>query len=89
LGAQGSGEGELSGPTGLAVDTGGNVYVSDNGNHRVVKFDSSGSFIASWGSGGSGNGEFKGPTGLAVDSKGRVYVSDMGNHRIQIFDSEK
>ena len=64
------------------MDSEGYVYVSDNGNHRIQKFDSEGRFVTKWGSFGSENGELSGPTGLAVDSRGNVYVSDMGNNRI-------
>jgi DNA-binding beta-propeller fold protein YncE len=35
---------------GIAVDEQGNVYVADNGNQRIQKFDSSGNFLLKWGS---------------------------------------
>src|SRR5499433_539366 len=38
----------LNGAGGVAVDSAGNVYVTDLGNHRVEKFTSGGSFISSW-----------------------------------------
>ena len=44
-GSQGSGDGEFMGPFGVAVDASSNVYVADLFNHRVQKFDSSGSFL--------------------------------------------
>ena len=37
-------------PTGIAVDSSDNVYVADNFNNRVQKFDSDGNFITKWGS---------------------------------------
>ena len=37
-------------PKGVAVDTSGFVYVTDDENHRVQKFDSNGNFISEWGS---------------------------------------
>ncbi|MBP9115548.1 MAG: SBBP repeat-containing protein, partial [Acidimicrobiia bacterium] len=43
-------------PRGIAVDSLGNVYVSDQYNNRVVKFDSSGNFVSKFGSSGSGDG---------------------------------
>ncbi|HEY7630564.1 MAG TPA: hypothetical protein VH817_07685 [Thermoleophilaceae bacterium] len=50
FGSSGSGDGELSGPTGIAVDqSNGDVYVADTGNHRVVKYDSDGNFILTFG----------------------------------------
>jgi hypothetical protein len=54
FGAAGSGPGQLSDPTGVAVDNSagpaaGDVYVADAGNHRIDQFDSSGAFIRAWG----------------------------------------
>lgn len=50
LGTPGSGDGQLEGPRDVAVDnTTGDIYVADTGNHRVVKFDSAGNFVAAWG----------------------------------------
>ena len=77
--------GQFKYPTMIAADHTGNVYVVDQHNHRVQKFDSSGKFILMWGKKGSGDGEFNYPYGIAVDSKGNVYVSDMNNNRVQKF----
>ena len=77
----------FSNPSGVAVDSSGNVYVADTGNNRIQKFDSSGGFIAKWGSSGSGDGQFSYPSGVAVDSSGNVYVADTSNQRIQKFNS--
>jgi sugar lactone lactonase YvrE len=87
-GTSGSGNGQfLNGAGGVAVDSAGNVYVTDLGNHRVEKFTSGGSFISSWGGSGSGNGQFSGPEGIAIDSTDNVYIADTGNHRIQKFNT--
>ncbi len=83
----GAGDGRFNRPLGVALDASGNVYVSDQGNHRIQKFDSNGAFLYKWGFYGSGNGQFVSPVGVAVDASGNVYVSDQGNHRIQKFDS--
>jgi len=85
-GSSGSGDGELSFPFGLAVDSWGYIYVADTFNNRVQKFDSLGNFITKWGEFGAGNGQFIGPNCAAVDSSGNVYVSDLSD-RIQKFDS--
>lgn len=50
IGAPGSGDGQLLNPQDVAVDDStGDIYVADTGNHRVMKFDSSGHFLAAWG----------------------------------------
>jgi DNA-binding beta-propeller fold protein YncE len=69
----------------LAIDTSGNIFVVDEGNNRIQKFDSNGNFITKWGTEGTGNGQFDEPTGIAIDSSGNVYVVDRGNSRIQVF----
>ncbi len=60
-GSPGSADGQLLGPKDVAVDAAsGDIYVADTGNHRVVKLDASGDFLASWGWGvsdGSAAGE--------------------------------
>ena len=49
---EGSGEGELSDPAGVAVsDAKGEVYVVDRGNNRVVQFNRAGEFVSAWGFG--------------------------------------
>ena len=87
-GTSGSGSGQfLNGAGGVAVDSAGNVYVTDLGNHRVEKFTSGGTFISSWGSSGTGNGQFSAPEGIAIDTADNVYIADTGNHRIQKFNT--
>ena len=86
-GGYGSAGGQFSSPTGIAVDSSGNVYVADQSNNRVQKFDSNGNLLLVWGSYGSAGGQFINPMGIAVDSSGNVYVADFGNHRVQKFDS--
>jgi hypothetical protein len=62
------------------------LYVADNYNDRIQKFNLNGGFITKWGNYGSNNGQFKGPEGIALDSSENVYVADSINHRIQKFD---
>ena len=86
-GSYGSGVGEFNLPIGVAVDSLGNVYVTDAGNSRIQKFDSGGNYLTQWGTDGLGDGEFNVPAGVAIDSSGYIYVADSGNYRIQKFDS--
>ena len=84
-GSFGTGDRQFEYPTGIAVDSSGNVYVADSS--RIQKFDSSGYFITKWGSVGTGDGQFIGTDGIAVDSSGNVYALDRLNGRIEKFDS--
>lgn len=95
-GGYGSGDGQFHRPAGIAVDRNGNVYVIDQGNHRVQKFRDDGTFVTKWGAkdspagavwGGKGNteGRFWVPHGIAADQAGNVYVTEWGNHRVQKF----
>lgn len=73
---------------GLCADQQGSLFVVDNGNNRVQKFDNAGNFIILWGSFGSANANFHNPTGIACDGKGDVWVVDTNNHRVQKFDGK-
>ena len=84
-GSLGSAPAQLNYPVGVATDELGNVYVVDQNNQRVQKFDRVGSFITQWGSYGSANGQFYFPSGIATDLSGNVYVVDGSNYRIQKF----
>ena len=85
-GSTGIGDGQFISPSGVGVDSKGNVYVGDFGyNDRVQKFDGNGNFITKWGSTGTADGQFDVPIGIAINSKGLVYVADNNNARVQIF----
>lgn len=87
-GELGSEAGQLDNPAGVAVDSSGDVYVSDRWNDRIQKFDPNGGFITKWGIRGAGDGQFHSPAGLAIDPNDNIYVVDNQNHRVQKFDSE-
>jgi len=89
IGQEGVGDGELSSPTGIALDKDGNLYVADTDNHSIQKFDKAGKFLVRWGGEPSSQeGRFYYPRGLAVGPDDVVYVADSGNNRVQKFDLE-
>lgn len=75
------------GPRDLAFGPNKQLYILDQGNARVLRFDPATEAFAEWGSGGEGEGQFKEPTGLTVGN-GFVFVADAGNNRLQVFDLE-
>jgi len=81
-------------PIGLAVDSAGNIYVSEWKNHRIrvitpdgqVRTLAGGGQTGPYGSFAEGRGEaarFYGPEGLTVDAESNVYVADSHNQRIR------
>lgn len=73
---------------GLRVDRQDNVWVTDIGHHRVMKFDPSGKLLLSLGTGkaGTGTDEFDQPTDIAFGPNGDVFITDgYGNSRVLKF----
>lgn len=91
-GVAGDGNDVFDQPSDVLVAPNGDIFVADGhgsgGNNRIVKFDSDGNFIKTWGTTGAEAGEFRDPHALAMDSQGRLFVGDRGNSRIQIFDQD-
>ncbi|MGA9722394.1 MAG: hypothetical protein WBQ86_08070, partial [Candidatus Binatus sp.] len=92
----GAGTNTLCGPMGVALDSNGNLYVADQGNNRVLEYNTpltnttadkvfgqAGSFTSNTANNGgiSANSLF-GPEGVAVDVNGNLYVADSNNSRV-------
>ncbi len=75
-------------PTGVALSSSGEIYVSDGyRNARVHKFTPDGTLLFSWGEPGNAPGQFRTPHSIWVDKRERVWVADRENNRVQIFDA--
>src|ERR1035437_6767120 len=80
---------QLNGPSGVAVDSAGNLYIGDQVNQRFRKV--SGGVITTVAGGGSSIGdngpatsaELNQPAGVAVDSAGSLFIADFANDRVR------
>jgi uncharacterized protein (TIGR03437 family) len=84
---------QLFAPAGLAMDSSGNLYISDNKNNRIRKVTSAGVITTVVDSNGNpgfaGNGglatqaHLTGPRGLFIDGNGALYIADTGSNMIR------
>jgi len=81
-------------PIAIAMDSGGNLYVTDEGNNTVRKLAPSGTnWVSSTIAGKAGysgstdgistNSRLNAPYGIAVDGSGNIYVADKNNYTIR------
>ncbi|MEM9015822.1 MAG: NHL repeat-containing protein, partial [Verrucomicrobiota bacterium] len=97
---EGLGADEMKSPEGIALDAAGNLYVSDTGNNRILRFDNplsksnGGDADAVFGQpdfgfGAAGNLEetLDAPRKLRIDFQGNLWVADSFNHRVVRFPS--
>ncbi len=83
-GLQGSGNGEFFFPEGIAVDSKGDVFVADRGNHRVQEFNSELAWIRNL----SQTEEHEGPFYLTMDPSGNLWVTYSWDDKIGEFNNE-
>jgi len=71
----------LSGPTDVAVDGAGDLFIADNGNNRVVEAPTGGSAAIAIAPKVNELG-LNGPYGVAVDGAGDLFITDTNNNRV-------
>jgi sugar lactone lactonase YvrE len=87
-----TGSHRLNQPNDVTVAANGDIFVVqghtpgfERGDARVLRFDSAGRFIMSWGGKGAAPGQFQVAHGIDLDADGLLWVSDRENQRIQVF----
>ena len=84
---------QLSQPTGVTVDSAGNIYIADLGNNRIRKIvPTTGIITTLAGTGASGNSGdsalataalLTSPSGVAISSAGNLYLAASANNRVR------
>ncbi len=88
ISSNGDGDGQIDLPTAVAMDSQELIYITEERNHRISIFDTSGAFLGKWGEFGSGDGQLDGPSGIAIDARDNVFIVDQNNNRVQKFTAD-
>jgi DNA-binding beta-propeller fold protein YncE len=68
-GSKGSGQGEISEPHAIAMDSQGRLFVGDRENNRIQIFDQDGNYLDEW-------RQFGRPSGIYISADDTLYVAD-------------
>ena len=79
---------ELQEPRGIAVNTTGNIAITDCEGHCVYIFDKEGNCLRKVGSQGGNAGQFNRTRGVTYLNENEILIADTGNRRIQQVDVE-
>ncbi len=84
---------QLRVPTGVTVDSSGNLYIADSGNHAIRQVTPGGTITTFAGVGYPGyagdgaaatGAQLNNPTDVTIDSSGNIYIADTGNALIRL-----
>lgn len=73
-------------PSGLAVNSFGEVYIADRDNSRIIVYNAAGAFDRFIGDRETSSGRLLTPAGMRADRDMNIYVCDIGSHLVDIFD---
>lgn len=79
FGSEGKASNEFNGPTDIAVNSKGDIFICDTGNNRVVVYNSNYDYVKTL---SAGVVSMKAPYGVGVDTADNVYVADTENNRV-------
>ena len=84
IGDTGINDGQFERAAGIAVNTQGEVFVSDHLQNRIQVFTKMGEFLRAFGRKGNGDGQFHSPRKMCFDREGNLLVCDHYNYRIAL-----
>jgi sugar lactone lactonase YvrE len=89
---------QLNHPTGIAIDSAGDLYIADRGNYRIRMVAPGGIITTVSGNGASGyggdggqatNAQISFAESVAVDSEGNLYIADRMNSRVRMVGAKR
>ena len=88
IGGSGKEAGQFEWPVQIITNEKGQIFVSDEANHKISIFNPDGEFVSRWGTVGSDKGEFVGPAGISFNREGDLLVVDARTNRIQTYSQD-
>ena len=83
---------QFNDPSGICIDSQGNIFITDTDNNRIRKIEPSGnhnvttiagSGVEGYADGTGTNAVFAAPDDICIDSQGNLYVTDFWNYKIR------